>query len=290
MNWYRENRWLGNFLIAFGASLLIAVWFLFHAQGEFSDASAQFNEVATERARLEHLNPFPNEENFRKTEAALETYRTTLNKTKEDLKSQVVPLAPLAPNEFQTRLREAIANVTERARANRVKLPENFHLGFDEFTAALPDTAASPLLGQQLGQVELLANILIDNHVDAIIDLKRPTPAAPAQPIGPAAAARKPSAEAAKVIERAVVDVAFNASPTALRKVMNQIASFDRQFFIVRTLHVHDDQEKGPPREQAGAAATPPPNPASSPGALKFIVGNEHVEAAATVELVRFTF
>ncbi len=294
MNWYRENRWLGNFLIAFGAGLIIAVWFLFHAQGEFSDAAAQFNEVATERARLEHLNPFPNEENFRKTQAALETYGATLNKTKEDLKSQVVPLAPLAPNEFQTHLREAIANVTERARTNKVKLPENFHLGFDEFTASLPDTAASPLLGQQLGQVELLANILIDNHVDAIVDLKRPPLPAPAQPAGLAgpAAARKPAAEAAKVIERAVIDIAFTASPTALRKVLNQIANFDRQFFIVRTLHVHDEQEKGPPREQAGAAAavSPAPNPANSLGALKFIVGNEHVEAAVSVELVRFTF
>src|SRR5207248_10538096 len=134
---------------------------------EFSDATAQFNEVATERTRLEHLNPFPNEENFRKTQTALENYGATLNKTKEELKSQVVALVPLAPNEFQSRLREAIANVTEKARANRVKLPENFSLGFDDFTAALPDTAASPLLGQQLNQVELLINILIDNLLAA---------------------------------------------------------------------------------------------------------------------------
>jgi hypothetical protein len=291
MNWYRENRWLGNFMIGFVASLVIALWFLFHAQGEFSDAAAQFNEVATERARLEHLNPFPNEQNFKKTQDALETYGATLNKTKEDLKSQVVPLAPLAPNEFQTRLREAIANVTERARANRVKLPENFHLGFDEFTAALPDTAASPLLGQQLAQVEALANILIDNRVDAITDLKRPAPAPPPSGIAPpAAGTRKP--ETAKVIERAAVDVAFTASPTALRKALNQIASFDRQFFIVRTLHVRNEQQKGPAREQAAAAASasPAPNASNSPGAIKFIVGNEHLEAAASVELVRFTF
>jgi hypothetical protein len=291
MNWYRENRWLGNFVIAFAAGLLIALWFLFHAKGEFSDASAQFNEVAIERARLEHLNPFPNEENFRKTQAALENYGATLNKTKEELKSQVVPLAPLAPNEFQTRLREAIANVTEKARANRVKLPENFSLGFDEFTAALPDTAASPLLGQQLNQVELLVNILIDNRVDAITDLKRPV--TPAQPVAAAAPAqRKPPPDTAKVIDRAVVDLAFSASPTALRKVLNQIASFDRQFFIVRTLHVHNEQQKGPSREHSGAATSgnAAPNPATSPSAIKFIVGNEHLEAAAAVELVRFTF
>jgi hypothetical protein len=292
MTWYRENRWLGNFLIAFAAGLLIALWFLFDAKGEFSDASGQFNEVAIERARLEHLNPFPNEENFRKTQTALETYGATLNKTKEELKSQVAPLTPMAPNEFQSRLLEATSNVAEKARANRVKLPENFHLGFDEFTASLPDTAASALLGQELNQVEMLMNILIDNRVDAITDLKRVVPPAQATTAAVSPAARKPLPEAAKVIDRAVVDLAFTASPSALRKVLNQIASFDRQFFIVRTLHVRNQQQKGPPREQSGAAAGGhvAANPTTSPSAIKFIVGNEHLEAAAAVELVRFTF
>ncbi len=94
----------------------------------------------------------------------LENYGTTLNKTKEELKTQVVPLTPLAPNEFQSRSAPGDLQCRLKEPAtNRVKLPENFHLGFDEFTPPLPDTAASPLLGQQLGQVELLVNILIDN-------------------------------------------------------------------------------------------------------------------------------
>jgi hypothetical protein len=284
MNWYRENHWLGNFLIAFGASLSLAFWFLFHAKGEFAEASVQFNEVATERTRLEHLNPFPNEQNFHKTQAALENYGATLSKTKDDLKTQVVPVAPLAPNEFQSRLRQAIVNITERARTNRVKLPENFHLGFDEFTAALPDTAASPLLGQQLSQVELLVNILIDNRVDAITEVKRSP--APTEPVAVASpAARKASTESPKVVDRAVVDVSFAASPSALRKVLNEIASLDRQFFIVRALHVRNKQPNGPSREQGEAAPT-----ANSTGAIKFIVGTEHLDAAAMVELVRFTF
>ena len=286
MNCYQENRWLGNFLIAFGLSLVLALWFLFHAKGDFSEASAQFNHVVTERTRLERLNPFPNEENFYKTKAALENYGATLNKTKEDLKTQIVPLTQLAPNEFQSCLRQAIVNVTERARFNRVKLPENFHLGFDEFTAALPDTATSALLGQQLRQVELLVNLLVDNHVDAIAELKRPT--APTEPIGVALpASRKTSTESPRVVERSVVDVAFTGSPSTVRKVLNQIASFDQQFFIVRTLHVRNEQPNGPSREQSETAATPAEN---STGAIRFIVGNEHLEIAATLELVRFTF
>src|SRR5438874_8551382 len=178
MSWYRDNRWLGNFVIAFAGSALLALWFLFHVRSGFAEAFAQFNDAAAERNRLEHLNPFPNEENFRKTQAALNNYGAALNKLKAELKAEMVPIKPLAPNEFQSRLRQAIVSTTEKARANRVKLPENFHLGFDEFTTTLPTTSAAPLLGQELAQIELLLGLVIDAHVDAIISIKRRPPAA----------------------------------------------------------------------------------------------------------------
>src|SRR5437879_5952458 len=219
MNWYRENRWLGNFLIAFAVTALLALWFLFRARSGFTEASAQFNEAATERNRLEHLNPFPNEGNFRKTRTALDDYGASLTKLKEELRVQVLPVEPIAPNEFQSRLRRAIVNTTEKARANRVKLPENFHLGFDEFRTTLPTTAAAPLLGQELGQVELLFGILIDARVDAIAVVKRILPPETAAATTPAA--RKPAGAAnaaPAVFERAIVDLTFTASPSATRK------------------------------------------------------------------------
>jgi hypothetical protein len=289
MTWYRENRWLGNFLIAFAAALLIGLWFLFHAKGAFADAMTEFNAVATERSRLEHLNPFPNEDNFRKTQAALENYGAELEKTKEELKKRVVAQTPLAPNEFQSRLRQAILNATERARANRVKLPEIFFLGFDEFATTLPNTAAAPGLGQELAQVELLINILIDARVDAITGLKRDVPAETA----PAAIAPK-AATSSSIVEGAVVDLSFAASPSAMRKVLNQIASSEQAFFIVRSLRVQNEQQKGPSREASASAknttGSVPPATAGSAGAIKFIVGNEHVETAAKIELVKFAF
>src|SRR5690348_6882896 len=212
MNWYRENRWLASFLGGFGITLLLAIWFVLRAKADFADASTEFNGVAAERERLEQLNPFPDDANFINTQRVLQNYVTTLSKVKSELKSQVVPLTPLLPNEFQTRLRDAIVNTTEAARINRVQLSENFHLGFDEFTAVLPETAASPVLGQQLNQVELLVNILIDSHVDALTDLMRS--AVPAKPLkAPPPPARTPATEPSKVIERSVVELAFIASP-----------------------------------------------------------------------------
>jgi hypothetical protein len=301
MNWYRENRWLGNFLIAFAVTALLALWFLFRARSGFTEASAQFNEAATERNRLEHLNPFPNEENFRKTQAALNDYGATLTKLKEELRARVLPVEPIAPNEFQSRLRRAIVSTTEKARANRVKLPENFHLGFDEFRTTLPTTAGAPLLGQELAQVELVLGILIDARVDSIMTVKRILPLGTHStdsgqaPAATTPAARKPAGAAnaaPAVVERAIVDLTFTASPSATRKVLNQIASGERQFFIVRTLYVRNQQLKGPSREATGAssgkAAETAATTASS--AIKFIVGNEHVEATARIEMVRFAF
>jgi hypothetical protein len=292
VNWYRENRWLGNFLIVFAFGALLALSFLFYAKSEFAEGSAQFNDAATERNRLEHLNPFPSEENFRKTQTALGNYGARLIKLKEELRAQMVPVAPIAPNEFQSRLRQAIADANEKARANRVKLPENFHLGFDEFATTLPSSAAAAAsLGQELGQVELLLGILIDVRVDAITTLKRvslpetaTTAATVRKPHGAANAASKP-------VERSIVDLAFTASPSAMRKVLNQIASSERQFFIVRTLYVRNEQLKGPSREQTATTAKAAETGATtSPSAIKFIVGNEHVENTARIEMVRFSF
>ena len=293
MNWFRENRWLGTFVIVLAIATLFALYFLFRAKGAFEESSARFHDAAAERNRLEHLNPFPSEANYRKMKGYLADYRVALNKLEEELKTQMLPVTPFAPNEFQSRLRQAMIETAEKARANRVKLPDNFRLGFDEFTTALPNTAAAPLLGQELAQVELLMNFVIDAHVDALTALKRaPLPEEKSAP--PAAApGRKPASQAAtgpKMLERGIVDLTFTSSPSAARKVLNQIASTSQQFYIIRTLHVRNEHEKGPPREAAeagGASAAPKPTPS---GAIKFIVGNEHIETSARIEIVRFTF
>ena len=96
-----------------------------------------------------------------------------------------------------------------------------------------------------------------------------------------------------------MVDISFKATPSAARKVINEISASTGQFFIVRTLYVHNEKDKGPTRERA-AAATPTPTalpspeqqqgqPAAGPP-LNFIVGNEHIEVSVTIEMLRFTF
>jgi len=303
MNWFQQNRWLGTFLIVVGVFTLAAGYFLFHAKSGAEEALTQFDQAAAERGRLERLDPYPKEANVTEMEKHLKNYAQSLDKLKADLKTRVLPAPPLAPNEFQSRLRQAMVEVADKARSNRVKLPDNFALGFDEFTAALPSTAAAPLLGQELAQVQLLLNMIIDARVDSVTALVRaPLPEERASAATPTpAAGRKPAATAtpapgAKLLERGIVDVTFDSTPSAARKILNQLASSNQQFYITRTIHIKNERDKGPPRELPAAAAnaTPaatatPAKPAAGP-ALNFIVGNEHIETSARIELIRFTF
>jgi hypothetical protein len=277
MNWFQANRWLGRFLVAFGICALVALWFLFRAKGNFGEAKARFDETAGERNRLERRDPFPSDVNYQKLKVHIDNYGAALKKFEEELKNHTLPASPLAPNEFQTRLRQAMVASTEKARAKKVKLPNNFALGFDEFTAALPNNDIAPLLGQELAQAELLINILVDARVDSVTGFARKTGR-------PSAAAPAPAKKT-----RNIVDLTFVASPSAARKVLNQIASTNQQLYVIRTLHVRNEKEKGPAREgnAAGAAVATPP-PANAP--LKFIVGNEHIETSARIEMLRFIF
>jgi hypothetical protein len=309
MNWLRQNQWLGTFLITLGICTLLVGILFFLTRNNWNNAKGQLDAAVAELNRLQRLDPFPSDANERKLKILLENYRTALDRLKEELKTQVAPAPPLAPNEFQTRLRQAAIAVLSRARSNNVKLPDNFNLGFDEFATALPKTDTAPLLGQELSQVQMLINILVDAKVDSVASFHRmplpeehgvaPTPTPAPVPAGRKGSSRGPkpvgtSVATAKLLERNIVDLTFKATPAAARKVLNQISSSNGQFYIIRTLYVRNEKDKGPPREKTAEANPPANQPTASdqPGgaALSFIVGNEHIEILATIEMLRFTF
>jgi hypothetical protein len=305
MKWFQQNRAFGTFLIGFAICALLLGALLYWRLTAWRDARQAFNQAAAERNRLAYLDPLPNDANHRKLQDNLEKYSAALAKFKEQLKSEVAPAPPLEPNEFQSRLRQATVVTLDRARANNVKLPDRFLLGFDEFARAMPNTAVTRLLGQELSQIQMLINILLDSKVDSVTSFHRaplteedkasPTPTPPPAPGRSLLTARPTGTPVPKLIERNVVDVTFKATPSAARRVLNEIAASSGQFFIIRTLYVHNEKDKGPSREKGGGS-TPAPNPQSAAGqpgavgALNFIVGNEHIEVSATIEMLRFTF
>src|SRR5438876_1939064 len=305
MKWFQQNRAFATFLSAFAICALLFGALVYRRWSIWTAARQTFEQAAAERNRMKSLDPFPNEVNQRKLQEYLDNYIAALRNFKEAFKADVAPAPPLAPNEFQSRLRQAVVATLDRARTNNVKLPERFQLGFDEFVRIMPNTAVTPLLGQELSQIQMLINILLDAKVDSVTSFHRapiseehkgsPTPT-PSPAPGQRIAATKPgSTPAPTLIQRNVVDVSFKASPSAARKFINEITASTGQFFIIRTLYVHNEKDKGPPRERT-TVPTPPPSPQASPGqpspggALNFIVGNEDIEVSATIEMLRFSF
>jgi hypothetical protein len=308
MTWFRQNRALGTLLIIFGISALFSVVLLYWTSNKWIAARNEFSKAAAERARLESLDPFPNDANYEKMKVHIANYSVALDKFKDELKKEMVEEVPLAPNEFQTRLRQASIVTLNRARANNVKLPDNFRLGFDEFATALPKATLAPLLGQELSQVQMLINILLDAKIDSVTSFHRnalteeqeskpaPTPA----PVGArsgrkGAPVQKGKPAEPKLLERNIVDLTFKAAPSAARKVLNEISISSGQFYIIRYLYVHNEKDKGPSREKSAQPAPPAsepaaPNQPANTAPLNFIVGNEHIEVSARIEMLRFMF
>jgi hypothetical protein len=299
--WFQQNRALATLLIVFGVCALFAGILLYWRWATWRDASQTFDQAVAEKSRMDHLDPFPNDVNYRKLHGYLDRYNTTLDKFKDELKKEIVPTPPLAPNEFQSRLRQATVATLNRAQTNNVKLPDKFQLGFDEFALALPDTAVTPLLGQELSQIQMLINILLDAKVDSVTSFHRaplaeehaasstPTPSAAT---GRTATATRAATPPPPLLKRNIVDLTFKATPAAARKVLNEIANSSGQFFVIRTLYVHNEKDKGPPRQRTEPTPTSTQQTApTQPGAaapLNFIVGNEHIEVSATIEMLRF--
>ena len=303
MNWFQQNRFLGSFLVALALATLLSGYFLIHQKGAADEEQTRLEGTINELTRLRASSPFPNEENLQKTKTQTDSYRGSLLAIENQLKTRMFPLLPLQPNEFQAQLRQAATAVVDRAQASKVQLPENFNLGFDEYATSLPNGPAAPLLGRQLTAIEWIANTIIDAHVDSLSSLTRkPLPEEKTAPAPTPAGARGGSEPrhpeaSAKIVESTSIDVAFSGSPAAMRKVFNQIAAAKDQFYIIRTLQVRNQADKGPKRGGPPEAANVTAVPESSPGGatkpleqgITFIVGTEHLNVTARIEIVKFT-
>jgi hypothetical protein len=294
MNWFRENRFLGTFATISTVAALGAVLFLFNAKGDWDEAAARFANASNELNRLQKLAPYPDLENLCKLKGYTEDYASAVGKLKGELKMRMAPEPPLKPSEFQTQLRLAINGVMDKARDKKVRLPDKFCLGFDEFVAALPEESAAQLLGQELVQLEWLVNALVDGRVDSLTAFRRMGLSGERTN----APGVKPAQAANAKVPRNLVEVTFSSTPAAARTVINQLAGGSQHFCIIRQLHVRNEKPTGPPREVTAettaanplAPGSPPSAKATPAAALNFIVGNEKIETTAKIEIVRFAF
>src|ERR671925_610478 len=99
MNWFRENPFWGAFIAIVGGAVLLAFGLLWWTKSNFEDATVKYRESAAEQTKLESGNPYPSAANVAKMKGYLDEYQSTLDKLKAELKTHLLPEAPLAPNE-----------------------------------------------------------------------------------------------------------------------------------------------------------------------------------------------
>ena len=83
MKWFQQNRALGTLLVASGICILLGLALLYWRGSVWSNAKQTFDQATAERNRLQGLDPFPNDANYRKLQGYLDNTkpRSTNSKT-----------------------------------------------------------------------------------------------------------------------------------------------------------------------------------------------------------------
>jgi hypothetical protein len=279
MNWIQENKFLAGFFAALIAGVAGFGFLLYSSIGNYSEVSDNYARQATELKRLQTLVPYPNEENLKKMRDQKDAYVAGIHSLEQNLSTLEFPLAPMRPEEFQDELKKTVNETLDRANETGTKLPAKFYLGFDIYQSTLPKGEAAAPLGRELKAISNAVGLILNGRVDAILDIKRVS--LPEEVDAKAAAQRK------QLVSKYPFEITFVADQGRFRRVLNDIVSSQKQFYIVRSLTVKNEKQTGPSRQGGG------PDPAApngeGAGKLRFIVGTEKLTVTAKIEVVDFT-
>ena len=304
MNWVRNNRFLAGFL----AVMLVGIgglgFLVYSAYGRYSTVDDQYKTQVTELKRLEALAPYPEQANQTKYEELRKSYALAVRDLQTTLASyEPAPEnPPPTPLQFQDRLRKAVEDTVSSAQAAGVDIvpKEKFYLGFEQYSGTPPDAAATPLLASELNAINDLVAILLKNkHIEALISIKRgPVPGeagSATAATAPAAPGRPAVPVAAPLVTKYPIEIAFTALPNSFREILNTITS-SKRLYVIRAVQIKNQMDKGPARATeptpgtgSANAVSPDPNaaplPEKGPPALRYVVGQERLDVTLRIEL-----
>jgi hypothetical protein len=308
MNWIKENKFLTGFfavLLVGGAAL---GYLLFAAIGHYGDASDNYDRQAAELSRLQHLHPFPNQENLDKLKDQEKEHQTKVDELQKGLAAMKLPVTPINGVQFQDKLQAAVKDYVQLAAKAGMKLPDKFYLGFQRYQTEPPPPEAAPLLSAELDAMKIVLDDLPNSNVAELERIDRDE-LPEEKGAAPAPDRRGPpglNVEKSPAVSRAF-NITFIAPKSSPQVILNNMITNQRQFFIPREIRFVDKEDKGPPREVAaapppvptapavpanpavpGAAAAPSAAPGAPTVAPTTIVGNGLVETFMRIEIVNF--
>lgn len=265
MDWIRENKTLASIMGVFLALAVGLGILVFNAWSAFGESTERFVMANNSLAAMKSADLYPSPENLTKKKTAVEDYEKKVSTLSRVLLSLQPTVDPISETDFQAKLKASIAEVRTAA-GKTTKLPGDFALGFADYTASLPKSAAvAQELSDYLNASMAITRTIIDSGIESVDTFERsqlasekgeapPPPAPPkTRPGAPKAAPGKvvaPVKEVAKLVERRTLTLTLTADQGALQKFLNQLASPSQMphFTAIRLLRVENEKNEGPLR------------------------------------------
>ncbi len=306
MNWIKENKFLAGFFAVMLVGVGVLGYLLFGAMSRADEATTRYTETSGELNRLQNLPVSPNKKNLDALVAQKKDAIDAIAAFQSMLATKTFPRDSMTPEGFQDKLKATKNTVVEKA-AGVTELPKpKFFLGFDVYETRPPDKDAAEPLGHELKAIEWLFGKLIESRVTEVKNIKRePLP----EESGKARGNERGDRKGRNLLTANIVEMTMQCRQESLAAFLNTLVSPKApQFYIVRSIRVKNQNEKGPPRvdANAGAASVPPPPapplpPGSPPDAApipeaaaapkvvsSYIVGEEQLEVTLQIEIVNF--
>jgi hypothetical protein len=312
MNWAKENKFLTGFIAVMVIGVGALGYQVYSASSAYDEAVEGYTKASAEYNRLRHLTPFPNRQNLEQFEAQKENAVKAVSQFEADLAAKEIPLESISPSGFQDKLKEAVTSIRQSAQNNGILLFDKFYLSFDKYESIPPSPeAAGPLL-RQMKTIEWVVNQFLaqpSSRMQKLVGITRldlPEERGKGAPgggkgqggagfggpgggKGPGAGGPGGGGGRRDLVKYHPFNITVIAKQEALMNVLKAIASPKApQFLVLRKISIRNQNEKGPSKVDPNAPAPGAPgDPKDNP--IKYIVGEEWIEATLHLEMVDFT-
>ena len=170
MDWFKKNPFLAGFAAC--VSLIVAVggYLVFAAAGNLEEQQASFDQKCAQLQALWGNKPYPSDENIIAANAELEEAVAVLDGLAASL---AVDVPEVTPQEFMDQLSQLVKDLSEKASAKNVGLPEKFFLGFERYESQLPSAELAPRLALQLRTIAAVMSVLVESGVESVGNVLR---------------------------------------------------------------------------------------------------------------------
>jgi len=276
MDWIKKNPFLAGFAACVALTVGAGGYLVATVAASLEEQQALFDQKCATLQALWSNKPHPSEENLKAANAELEEAEAVLVELERSL---AVDASDVTPQGFMDQLSQLVKDLSEKALAKNVGLPEKFFLGFERYETQLPSAEMAPKLALQLRTIHAAVSVLVDSGVQSIGEVLRPA-VQDEETIAsaPNDKTRQEGTAEKSALEIAPFDVSFVADQSSFRLAFNRISELKPPVFV-RQVAIENSSPDAPSKNKdASAEASPEAAQAGSSresSAIRPVVGRE---------------